>query len=440
MWAVHTAALQKGAAHVPANLSSKRFMEALKERRDGMVAEAARQRAFRDRNEGILKGLGFEATRKRPNLGPLLLEHAALQESERKREEELEHGEWEMPVPIATAVQLDSEMQRTEEKVDSRDGATIVAGCVYLNTITTGAQGPQAGSSIFAQPLSPTFFGGSRLTAFANLFDLWRARRLVFEWVPLCPTTETGAVVGYCEPDVMGDPLCVTAPGAANVRDAMARPGAESNSLYVRTAYGINFPQQAWYYTANNDVPNLSIAGVFNLLCVSGLNATTSFGMLLCHYEIEFMQATQTQVSSSIANYYPSSTVALFTGVSLVTNAAFFTTYANFAPATLVQGTIGVGTVVSYNDQTTNQNWRSLTFGDAKKAVTVTVGTRLWFRLDVSGANVIFYPSLGGVIGGANPGAASQWGDCFYNTASNAAAAGTSLTFDELEIFQLPVY
>ncbi len=418
----------------PAGLSEKMYKEGLKTRLTAMIASAAANRRSRDARNELLQKIAIEARKKRPNLGELFLELDSVR-TERSEHERTPGFE---PEPIATAVELDSEMMKTEEKEESRDGATVVSGTTYLTTLATGSTTLVPGASGFVQPLSPSFFGGSRLTAFTNLFDLWRARKLVFEYVPLCPTTTPGAIVGYCEPDVMGDTQVVSPVGAGTVRDALARPGAEANSVFARMAYGISFPQQAWYYTSNNDSPNLSIAGNFNLLAASTLPAATSYGLILCHYEIEFMQATQAQVASSISNYYPASMNADFSGAALVIDQAFYCPSSAFAVPGLGQGFIGVGTVSNLNDATTPSIWRNLTWGDARKALTVTYGTRLWFRLDVSGGSVIFYPSLGGAIAGANPSASAVNGDCLYNANTLTPATSTLLAFDQLEVFQLP--
>jgi hypothetical protein len=405
------------------------------ERRQYLEARARHLRLNKTQRADLLRDIGLEVyRRKTPNIGPLLTK-LALADKERGQAHDASEPEM-TPEPIVEAVHITEKMMETEEKEDARDHGTVVSGCVYVTTVAPAVT-TATGSSLFSQPLSPIFFGSSRLATIATLYDLYRFRNLVFEWVPMCPTTTPGALVGYCEPDVMADPLAVQAPGAANVRDAMARPGAEANSVFERVAYGISYPQQAWYFCDNNDAPNLAIAGLFNLVTVGSI-ASATVGMLICHYEVEFVQATQNQIASVINNAYPTSAVCNFGSVALTGNAAFYCPLANFPVSGLSVGLVGCATIAVINDSTSGTIWRTVFFGDTKKVFVLQPGTRVWFRLEITGVNVMFYPSLGGAIGGQNASVADQWGDALYVQTSATPSAGTSMTIDNIELLSLP--
>jgi len=344
----------------------------------------------------------------------------------------------EHPIPVTTAIKIKHGLNHGEQ-TESGHGDTIrIRGNAMLGMLATGSPAPPSGSCVFSWPLPPALFGDSRLTTLAQTYDLYKWHSCVMEWVPICPATTAGAVIGFCSPDAMSDATVLDS-GNVMLRDAMSRQGSETNSIIERCAYNISVPQQQVYYTADTDVPNLMTAGVFTMVNVASLSPSTTFGILYAHYDLEFSSPTSERATSSDVVTYGVFT-ASFSTIVLTNNQAYATTLANMTGLTagLVRGQIACGTVVEVTDSATPATWRLLRYGEGVATMNVNVGIKLWYRLDVSGVNVIFYPSFGAALNGANPSAANQYGDTFYNTTTVTCSAGTGFKLDYNQIWTLP--
>jgi len=363
---------------------------------------------------------------------------ALTEEHEKEHEEHHDDPITEHPVPVTTAIKIKHGLGHGEQSEQGHGDIVRIRGNAMLGMLATGSPAPPSGSCVFSWPLTPALFGDSRLTTLAQTFDLYKWHFCVVEWVPICPTSTAGAIIGFCSPDVMTDSTVLDS-GNVMLRDAMSRQGSETNSVIERCAYNISLPQQQVYYTADTDVPNLMTAGTFQMVSVGSLAPNTTFGILYIHYDIEFSSPTSERVASTDVTTY-GTTVLAFNGNALTTNQAFFNGSAQFGSigTYLVRGMIGCCTVVTVTDVTTPITWRTLRYGEGTANLSINVGTKLWFRVDVANNNVIYYPSFGAAINGANPSAANQYSDTFYNTATNTPVAGTSLTVDFIQIWTLP--
>jgi hypothetical protein len=382
--------------------------------------------------------LGLEvSSKKTPNVGNLYtaLADAKNQESLALKQLGEETKETES-VPSLEMFHLSAQMDDQKEKEFSSGGNTIISGSLFMQSVFLPAGNIGPGVPLAVWPLHPTFMGDSRISAFGNLFDLYRWKACVIEWRPIVGSSVGGVVAGYCEPDVMADESAITN-GSNVVRDALSRPGAEMNSLFYPAAYVINMTQQGILYCANIEVPSLSIGALFNLVTASsGLPTATGLGVLFLHYEIEFMQATSSRVNSTLVNG-PTALNASFVGVVLTNNGSFWTTSGLF-PAFTSRGQIAAMQVSSFVDGATNPNWRILRYGDAGTGTTVGAGTRLWARLDNLGTSVVFYPSLGAaMLGQFSLGGSQSYSDGFYNSATNTGV-GNSILFDNIVMWSLP--
>jgi len=356
-------------------------------------------------------------------------------EALKKLEEGISH-----PIPVINSFRLDSQMFHEEEKVEKSDDGVIVQGSEFLSSVVSGVGG--SGVPIFCHPLSPVAFGGGRLGAFADLYDMYQWTELIFEWIPTAGSDHGGSVVAFCDPDIMADASNAET-GDAALRDATSRPGSEMNQIFLRTAYGVNFPQQAVFYTANTDSPNLMFSGLFSMIKVGAMatqSITDAIGTIIVHYKIKFLQASSLR-STTFMNVYPASGTVLWFGFNQTINQSFYVGAAAWEGTfgLLPLGCIGVCTVASFVDVTTPASWRSLRAGESKYAVTVAIGTRLWFRKTPDNNSLLFFPSAGTAIEGHNaatdPGDTS---DVLTNSATNVIIVGTSISFYDVKIWALP--
>lgn len=353
----------------------------------------------------------------------------AAREAVTAAEEGADHG-----VPLIQRHVLDSAMKRTEEQVKLDADTALVAGTEFLGTVAVSGFEP-VGAALFTTPISPSLLGGGRLSVIAKTFELYCPIKVVFEYQFYVSAVSAGAVVGFCEPDVMNNNALN--PGNTVIRDAMSRPGAEAAQIWERSAFALSFDQQAWYYCSNNESPNLSIAALFSLIGMS-VPAAGTIGCILMHYEFEFRQSTTFQAASAAVRNV-ADTTANFNSHTETLNQSFFVVAANFL--TMAPGEIGCAVVKTVNDGATAASWRNVLVGENRSALTVVVGTRLFFRRDPSGINITFYPSFGAATLGFN--SATDPGLSVENlvnaqTTVIGAAAGTNLVFEQITIWQLP--
>jgi len=344
---------------------------------------------------------------------------------------------YEKPIPVTTSFEIPSKVFKEEERVEPTKDGVLIAGTEFLGSFSTPAITVGGGGSLFTWPLSPAVFGGSRLQAFSQMYDMFRIVAMHFEYIPICPSSTAGALVGYTLSDIMDDPSS-TRGGDVVTRDAVSREGAETNQVFKPTVYGVSLPQQALYYTTNQEVPNLMFAGLFNLLEVNPIAVNTTIGLINCHYEIEFLNASSIRFAGTTSRTIIDSSPS-FVGLTETINQAFFVTTAQWATPALIPGEIGEGVMTAANDGANGTTWRSLRTGDDRATVNLGQGIRLWFRLDSAGTNILFYPSLGAAIVGhdaaTDPGTPS---DAYINSATTTLAGTASITITGVRIWMVP--
>lgn len=355
---------------------------------------------------------------------------------ERKRLKELGE-EYEKPEPIVTSWEMNSKVFKEEEKVENRKDGCVLKGTEYIGTLATPGISPGPGGSLFAWPLSPAAFGGSRLQAFSQMYDMFKIVSMFFEYTPMVPSTTGGAVCGYTVPDIMDDP-CSTRSGEVVTRDAVSRDGAEVNQVFKPAVYGIALPQQAIYFTTNQENPNLMFAGLFSLLEVNALPVSTTVGMITCHYEIEFVSASSVRFTGQASRTFADATPN-WSGLTETINKSFFVDPLQWSTPVLAPGEVGEAVVTAFNDGPNPPAWRTLLAGDDRKPVTLQAGTRLWFRLDATAAHYLFFPSLGAAIIGhdsdTDPGTPS---DAYVNSVTTAVVNPATLSLAMGRVWMIP--
>lgn len=343
------------------------------------------------------------------------------------------------PEPIARAVELKGKMPVTEEHTSTSDNGVTVAGSIMVGMVQTGAAAGIAGEVLATVPLAPGLMPATRLLAFAKLYDLYRIKRAFLEYIPAVATTEPGIIAGAAYSDVQ-DSASVSLFGASLVGDVLTRAGSEGWSVYSSAGIDVQFPQQAWYYCANPEVPNLMVAGLAQIITVTAPAVSKTYALLRLHYEIEFMNASSARLGASPYAQYSNLTMN-FAGLTETVNNPFFITKAAITGATIpsfMRGAIYTGTIVATADGANGTNWRSVAYAEYQENLSLQAGVHVYFRTGANNTNVIFYPSYGSCMAAEAASDLNGMQDVFYNNFTTVLAGTATFTVDDVQEWLMP--
>jgi len=334
--------------------------------------------------------------------------------------------------PVAIGEKLHGESMTHPEPSThaASNGNIIISGSEYLGralvpNVSSGAGVLPAGGVLFYTQLSPLAFDGSRIKQLSQMFEQWRFHSLIIEYVPNCPTTTTGGIVGYCTGDIQQNTSLVQ--GDGGVREAFSRAGSLSLSVWEKGAFHMNQTQQEWYFTALVGEPELTIPGSFQLIANTDFSVTTTttqLGQIFCHYVLEF-RVPAVEDSAQFSYSAPNGNL-IASGVATTIQNPVAYPAANFGLGAAFQdeGVIGYATIVARDDTGPGNSawatWASPTTGDT---FTMSPGMVVFFRYAANGAGYYYmYPSLGDAIGSpANYGYGPQ-GAWVWTAASTPAS------------------
>jgi hypothetical protein len=204
-------------------------------------------------------------------------------------------------VGINRRVGYDMPMPFLEPVETSKSFDTVrITGSEFITTVsvkTTDFTTPtQPGDVIYNLPISPTFMPGTRLSQLAKLYQKYRYTNLVFEYVPIVPSIQDGAILMYIVEDPNENPSLITDPDT-RLRNDMAHKGAHMFNVYT---YGRTFLTKGndsynWYFIYNDDEPRLNNQGQFFIVASSlftNENTSLTLGQIIMHYDIEFTART----------------------------------------------------------------------------------------------------------------------------------------------------
>lgn len=337
--------------------------------------------------------------------------------------------------PIAEGHKIHGEMSHPSPKTHAEPNGNIaISGSEYLGrvvvpAVNAGTGSVPAGGCLFYTQLSPLSFDGSRINQLSQMFEQWRFNKLVIEYVPNCPTTTAGGVVGYCTGDIQQNQSLVT--GDGGVREAFSRAGSLALPVWEHGAFHMNATQQKWYYTALVGAPELTIPGSFQLIANTDFSVTTTavqLGQVWCHYDLEFRVPSVEDTAAF--SYSANNGNITFSGLTLSANNIVAIPEANFPLGASFKdmGVVGYATIVAYDDTGpgTSQwrTWNSPATGDT---FTLGPGMVLFFRyqLGLNSNTWTFYPTLGDAISDV-ASADAQGGTAWTATISIGAIPATA--------------
>jgi len=199
----------------------------------------------------------------------------------------------------------------------------LVSGTEYLTNIQVQLSGDlvatEPGDVVFAIPLHPKFFSGTRLLALARLYQKYRYKKLVVEFVPTVPSTQDGSFLMYFEYDVEAN-ISVLGDGDLRLREAMSHLGSHMFNVYTygRTSL-VDDGQVDAYFLETGDDPRLEQQGSLVVMATSTFSPIDidtagdykTMGNLIIHYEMELTERGLTNdPSTTLVGLIPLSTTA----------------------------------------------------------------------------------------------------------------------------------
>jgi hypothetical protein len=224
------------------------------------------------------------------------------------------------------AIDIQRKMPRLSSSINENGNTVdVLAGTDFIQAVTADSTGNQPGDILFKQEISPSVFLETRLKQFADLYQRYRFKRIVFLYEPIANATQSGQVLGYADFDV-DNQLTLNSP--ENLSIAAAHQGEAITQIWEPMLFDMG---QVFTFTdlyteagsSESSDPRLSIQGVFYLIAASVLQGSIPLGNIYVDYEIEFsIPFLSAQVSSSRQSHgFIAATAAAFSGDVVQTSA-----------------------------------------------------------------------------------------------------------------------
>lgn len=175
-----------------------------------------------------------------------------------------------------------------------------LTGSEFITTISVHSSvhgtPTEPGDIIYNLPISPSFLPGTRIAQLARLYQKYKYMNLTFEYVPIVPSIQDGALLMYVVEDPNENPTLQVDPDV-RLRIDMAHKGAHMFNVYTYGRCFLTHDTDAydWYYIYNTDEPRLNNQGQ---LFISAASTYTNeaeeitLGQIIMHYDIEFEART----------------------------------------------------------------------------------------------------------------------------------------------------
>ncbi len=176
----------------------------------------------------------------------------------------------------------------------------IIAGSEYVTSIevntTTNNPYTLPGDTLYYIPTNPKYFEGTRLALLAVNFTKYKHQHLVFEFIPVVPTTQGGAFIHLCLLD--GDENPSTIPDQdVRLRRYMGHKNANFFNIMTngRAVLGENDDTNKFYYLDNHNNPTDENQGAYMLAAATtfppsdGSSEVITVGQLVVHYKTMFL-------------------------------------------------------------------------------------------------------------------------------------------------------
>jgi len=271
---------------------------------------------------------------------------------------------------------------------------------------------------------------------FSQLYDLFAWDELIIETVSMAPTSTPGGFMGFCDADVLDEQL-IFETGSNVIQAGVAAPNNQIWSAFASSQVGINFPQQACYYTANTDNPNLMVAGLFHEESIGAVAASFPFHLVWLHYKARFFQSSGDRALQTIPPLIINQGITIsFVGVALQIRGNFATPLVNFSGGLPLIGYVYRGTIVTVNNGPNAATWCKVLVGPAQTTLQLAVLNTVYWRLSSLDANTaIFYADLGQAMAGISQAAGN--GEVLLAATTLTPATTCNFVLDYIQGFPL---
>lgn len=360
-------------------------------------------KATRPRRE--LARLGSGSARKdRPNphqsrsatpRSPLTLWHSRLDSVP------IVHSSHEDGVPVTHMTEMRHAMgtQEFERRGDIIRGSEFLGQIALPPAIGGATTTVPQGGALFTMPLNPLYTDGLRVARELSLYDQFRVKRYVVEYVPLCPSTQPGGIIGAVVPNCQDNPTILG--GQLATRDLLSRPGSAVISAFKNAALRENFQQQKWYYVNDDQDSALSVPGmltILNALDYTSTGPSVPLGLLWLHYEFQVRSEAFTE-PPALRFTLPSASLG-FTGAA-VQDVPVALASGTFPSDFQVNGVVFWGSVAAVDlgpgpGPISFFTWTTVDGQDT----TISPGMMIYLRFHHSSGTFRIYPSFGAALSG----------------------------------------
>jgi hypothetical protein len=217
------------------------------------------------------------------------------------------------------------------------ENAAVVSGSEFISTVavtTSNAVGDviPAGTVNY---VCPQVYSDTRLAIFSTLFEKYEIIEWEIEYVPQCPTTTSGSLYLFFEPD----PADTAIGGVNMVRRAVAARG-ENIAVWQNTR--VRYPASALdstYFTSDSTDLRQSRGGYFAVVAGSTYAANATVGTLLLHYKLRFFKPIIESQGVATTNWSQGQPGGVVSVSAPFGNAPFLTGNNSDFPITMVSGT-----------------------------------------------------------------------------------------------------
>jgi hypothetical protein len=95
---------------------------------------------------------------------------------------------------------------KTGEGLCVRGSEYLTDITAYVGTITPTATPSAQGSFLYSVPINPSFWGGTRIKKFYEMYRKWKMLDMIIEFIPIVASTTSGALLGVCSYDPDSNP------------------------------------------------------------------------------------------------------------------------------------------------------------------------------------------------------------------------------------------
>lgn len=201
--------------------------------------------------------------------------------------------------PVASGTKMGPSHMETEY-TDKRGNVVRATGHVLLSTVRSFSVGTTTGRRLGYFLMNPAAIGG-RLGVLSTTFQQHKCRRIRAEYVPVVPTTTSGAIAMYFLQDVESPQIVV---GTDELRHASTHDQFISTPVWQGCFLDARPSDLNRRYSSDTTGdPLASVQGALVIESAADLDADTDYGNLYLHYDFEFFAGALQYSEGSVKEF-----------------------------------------------------------------------------------------------------------------------------------------